>query len=395
MTHTFLTCSGGNADIQWLQEALAPLGQLHSVGETLDEVVGMLDATGASLVFIGVDRERLTAQCALIESLIEARPLLAVVALGDGFDNQLVIGAMRAGARDFITFGLRSSEVLGLVRRLTQRLPQLPASRDQGHLTMLFGAQPDADAALVAAHLALKLQLDSNVLLIDLGSPHAESLDVLGLEMNFLFADAVRNLRRLDSSMIDSAFSRHESGLRVLSLGRDDAELEHFSSSELFLLLGSLRQNFDHVVVNLCGQHDSDVLRTFIGTAESIFWYIDQSVSNCRRNLDLLQIWREKGVKLGHVRLLVDRYLDGAAPDAKALGRTYGLPVFCTFPLSPVLRLNVKNQGRSAFTLAPRDPLTKALGRFARQTALGRAEAQSSEQTAAPGLISRLLGAGR
>ncbi|MGI3129381.1 AAA family ATPase [Halopseudomonas pachastrellae] len=394
MEHTFLSCTASNADLEWLEAALAPLGQLLRVGETFDELLGMLDATGASLVFIGVDRDHLTAQCALIESLIEARPLLAVVALGDGFDNQLVIGAMRAGARDFITFGLRSSEVLGLVRRLTRRLPQLPVSRDQGALTLLYGAQPDPDAALVASHLALGLQREQRVLFVDLGVPHGESMDILGLEMNFVFADAVRNMRRLDSNLIDSAFTRHPSGLRVLPLGRDNTELEHFNSSELFLLLGALRQNFDQVVVNLCGQRDSEVLRTFISNGEALYWYIDQSVSNCRRNLELLQAWRDKGLKMASARLLVDRYLDGVAPDLKALARTYELPVAASFAHSPAVRLNVKNQGRAVFDLAPRDPLGKALSRFAATLAQPRAGAEPAA-AGSPGLLGRLLGSAR
>lgn len=368
MEHTFLACTYNVTDISWLQSALTPLGQVLKVGETLDELLGMVDATGATLIFIGIGQENLVGQCSLIEGLLEARPMLVVVAVGDGFDNQLVIGAMRAGARDFITYGLRSSEVLGLVRRLSSRLPQLPARRDQGGLTLLFGAQPDADAALVAAHLALRLQRDrQDVLLVDLGIPHGESLDVLGLEPAFLFTDALRNLRRLDSSLIDSAFARHASGLRVLALGKDDIPLESCSSAELFLLLGALRQNFAQVVVNLCGQRDSEVLRTFVGNAERLYWYSDQSVSNCRRNLDLLRLWRSKGVRIEHARLLVDRYQSGVAPDAKTLGRTYEIPLAGSLPLSPALRLKVKNQGRSVFELAPRDPLSKALGELARE----------------------------
>ena len=65
----------------------------------------------AGLVFVGLDREKVVAQCALIEGALEAKPMLAIVALGDGMDNQLVLNAMRAGARDFVAYGSRSSVV--------------------------------------------------------------------------------------------------------------------------------------------------------------------------------------------------------------------------------------------------------------------------------------------
>lgn len=362
MEQTFLVCTDGDNDISWLQTAMASAGQVLRAGQRLDELLGLIEATGATLIFVSMDRDNLSAQCALIESLLEARPLLAVVVVGDGFDNDLVIAAMRAGARDFITYGLRNSEVQGLVRRITERLPQLPARRQQGKLTLLFGNQPDADAALVAAHMALLLQTGGQrVLLVDLGVPNGESLDVLRLEASFVFADALRNLRRIDRSLIDSAFVEHDSGLRVLPAGREGAQLDFHSSSELFLLTAALRQNFDQVLINLSGQPDSEMLRTFVGQADQLYWYIDPSVSCCRRNLDLLQQWRDNGVKLEHAQLLIDRSFDSVAPDAKALGRTFEMPVLAALPHNAELRLKARNQGKSLFELAPRDSLTKAL----------------------------------
>src|SRR5690606_13270625 len=261
MMRTFLACTYQEEEVSWLQGALAPMGQVLRVSPQLDELFGLIDATGATLVFVGMDRDNLSSQCALIESLLEAKPLMAVVVMGDGFDNELVIAAMRAGAKDFLTSGLRTSEVSSLVRRLTERLPALPVRREQGRLVLLFGNQPDADAALIAAHMALQMQRgDQRSLLVDLGVPDGESLDVLGLEASFVFSDAVRNLRRIDRNLIDTAFIEHGSGLRVLPADVKDNRLDHYSSSEVFLLTATLRQNFDQVLINMTGQPDSEML---------------------------------------------------------------------------------------------------------------------------------------
>lgn len=362
MEQIFLAQTRRKQDLEWLQAALAGQGQVLNVGETLDDVLGLMDMTGSCLVFIGLSREGQTTQCALIEALLDVRPMVVVVALGDGLDNQLVLNAMRAGARDFIAYGSRSSEVLGLVRRLTQRLPQLPPSREQGELTLLYGLQPDPDAALLAVHLALQIQArGQRCLFVDLGVPRGESLELFGLESSFCVGDALRNIRRLDSNLIESAFSRHPDGLRLLPHGPDDDALERFSLGELFLLLGSLRQHFQHVVVNLCGQPDSDGLRSFSTHAQRLFWCIDQSVPNCRRNLSLLATWRGKGIKLDHARLLVDRYQAGVAPGLEELSKTFALPLEAGLPLSPVTRLRAKNEGVALYQFAPRDGLTQGL----------------------------------
>ncbi|TBU89064.1 pilus assembly protein [Stutzerimonas kirkiae] len=371
MDNTFLVAVRTETQIDWLQEALAAQGQLLRAGQDLDELLGLLEVTPAQLVFVEISFEQSPAQCSLIEGLLEARPLLSVVAIGDGFDNQLVIGAMRAGARDFISYGLRGSEIAGLVRRLCQRLPALPERRGQGRISLFYGAQADADAALVASQVAHAVALCGRpTLLVDIGMPVGEGLQALGVEATFSFGDALRNIRRLDAGLIDSAFARHPGGLRLLGLAGGDEAIAQYGSAELYLLLGVLRQNFAQVIINLCGQPPSDALRTLLINAQKLYWYADQSVSGCRRNLELIRYWQERGVSLESAQLVVDRYIDSVAPDARTLLNTFELQCVHVLPLEGELRLAARNQGQPLGERAPRNALSRALGRLA----LGLAE---------------------
>ena len=391
LSQTFLAITRNDTDLEWLQSALAPLGQVVSAGGgSLDELLALVDVTFASLVFVGLDREHVVAQSALIEGALEAKPMLAIVALGDGMDNQLVLNAMRAGARDFVAYGSRSSEVSGLVRRLGKRLPTVAPSTQLGGLTVLYGAQTNADGALIANHMAQVVQKSGQqTLLLDLGLPRGDSLALLGLESSFHFGDAVRHLRRLDATLIDSAFTSNEAGLRILAYASHDEPLERTSAAELYMLLSALRQHFQHIVVNLTGQPDSEALRTFVSHCDKLLWYTDQNVLDCRRNLAVLNLWREKGLKLDHARLLIDRYLRNVAPDADTLGKSFGMEVFAILAFSPEVRLNAKNQGVSLFELAPREGLTQSL------RTLGEGLAKRSEGLAKPriGWFNRLRGA--
>ncbi|MFH6568193.1 pilus assembly protein [Pseudomonas kulmbachensis] len=363
LSQTFLALTRNNTDLEWLQGALAPLGQVVGAGSSsLDELLALVDVTFAGLIFVGLDRDKVVAQCALIEGALEAKPMLAIVALGDGMDNQLVLNAMRAGARDFVAYGSRSSEVAGLVRRLSKRLPAVAPNAELGGLSVLFSAQCNADGALLASHLGLVVQKhDQKTLFLDLGVPRGDGLALMGLESSFFFGDALRHLRRLDSTLIDSAFTKAAGGLRILAHSDNDEPLELTSAAELYMLLSALRQHFQHIVVNLTGQPDSEALRTFVSHCDTLLWYTDQSVLDCRRNLDVLSLWRAKGMKLEHAGLLVDRYLRGVAPDTNALAKSFGFPVLATLPLSPELRINAKNQAATLFDLGPREALSLGL----------------------------------
>ena len=380
LSQTFLAITRNSTDLEWLQGALAPLGQVVSAGAgSLDELLALVDVTFASLVFVGLDRDHVVAQSALIEGALEAKPMLAIVALGDGMDNQLVLNAMRAGARDFVAYGSRASEVAGLVRRLNKRLPPVTTNTQLGGLTVLYGTQSNSDGALLANHMALVVQKSGQqTLLLDLGLPRGDSLALLGLESSFHFGDALRHLRRLDATLIDSAFTSAEAGLRILAYASSDEPLDSTSAAELYMLLSALRQHFQHIVVNLTGQSDSEALRTFVSHCDKLIWYTDQNVLNCRRNLAVLNQWREKGMKLDHARLLVDGYLSSVAPDAETLGKTFNLEVIAVLAANAEVRLNAKNQGVSLFELAPREKITQSL------RTLGERLAKRSEGLAKP-----------
>lgn len=394
LSQTFLALTRNDTDLEWLQGALAPLGQVVGAGSSsLDELLALIDVTFAGLVFVGLDREKVVAQCALIEGALEAKPMLAIVALGDGMDNQLVLNAMRAGARDFVAYGSRSSEVAGLVRRLSKRLPPTTPNTELGGLSVLFSAQCNADGALLASHLGLEVQKSGQkTLFLDLGIPRGDGLALLGLESTFFFGDALRHLRRLDSTLIDSAFSSAAGGMRVLASSTSDEPVEHTSAAELYMLLSALRQHFQHIVVNLTGQPDSEALRTFVSHCDKLLWYTDQNVLDCRRNLDVLSVWRAKGMKLEHAALVVDRYLRGIAPNADALAKSFGFPVLSTFPLSLELRINAKNQAVTLYELGPREALSQGLKKLGAHLAT-RSQLPGQSPAANGKWLNRLWGA--
>ena len=258
---------------------------------------------------------------------------------------------------------------------------------------MLFSAQCNADGALLASHLGLVVQKSNQkTLLLDLGIPRGDGLALLGLESTFFFGDALRHLRRLDSTLIDSAFTTAPGGLRVLAASPTDEPVEHTSAAELYMLLSALRQHFQHIVVNLTGQPDSEALRTFVSHCDTLLVYTDQNVLDCRRNLEVLSLWRAKGMKLEHAGLLVDRYQRGIAPDADALAKTFGFAVLATLVLSPELRINAKNQAATLFDLQPRDALSLGVKKLGERLAR-RSQESGSSPVQPTSWLNRLWGA--
>src|SRR5690606_9524980 len=156
-------------------------------------------------------------ELSLIEGLVSSNPGMPVLALSERADEDLLLAVMRAGARDFIKVGTRGSEVTANLKRHTVRGWGISAAKEEaaGKITAIISARPGTDAPILASHLAIAMQRQVPTLLLDLGIPHADTMMIMGLSAKYTFIDTIRNLRRLDETLIQTGFGRHKSGLMV------------------------------------------------------------------------------------------------------------------------------------------------------------------------------------
>ncbi|MDA8260804.1 MAG: hypothetical protein M0Z99_35085 [Betaproteobacteria bacterium] len=366
----------------WLAGALREEGEIITADHTsLDRVLQLVDVSGAVLVFVSLTQASLRQQIALLEGLVETKPLLPVVALADTPDQELLLAALRAGARDFISPGLRSGDLVGLLHRVLERArPPMPGRRemDIAWNAAVVSAHPGSDAPMFALHLALAIQKQSasnKVLLLDLGVPPGDTLMYLGIQCSYSFADAIRSLRRLDATLIDTAFGKHKSGLHLLAMPDDpQAVMGDITPTDVSLLLSTLQRYFTHVVVNLGGMPSSDFLYLLLARIKRIFLMVEQSVPSCKQNMKLLLQLRENRIPLESIQLVIDRYLPNMPPDAGSIAMGFNLPAPITLPPSGIARLTMMNTGESLFDAAPRDPYSVTLQRLA-QDVTGSTEA--------------------
>jgi len=69
LSQTFLALTRNSTDLEWLQGALAPLGQVVGAGpgSSLDELLALVDVTFAGLIFVGLDRDKVVKLASMVE----------------------------------------------------------------------------------------------------------------------------------------------------------------------------------------------------------------------------------------------------------------------------------------------------------------------------------------
>ncbi|WIM05776.1 MAG: hypothetical protein OHM77_00375 [Candidatus Nitricoxidivorans perseverans] len=358
---------------RWLTNLLRDEGEAIVMDAlSLERVLQLVDVTGTRLVFISLSHGGLRQETAFLDGLAAAKPLLPIIAVAEAHDQTLLLAALRAGARDFMTPELRPEEAISLIRHTLDRTHSLTVSPgENGWVAAVISARPGGDAPMLALHLALAIQAQSprhKTLLLDLGTPPADTLLFLGVNSSYTFVDAVRSLRRLDATLIETAFGRHKSGLHLLAMPEDPhLAAQGITSADVYVLLGTLRRYFTHVVINLGGVPASDFLYLTLGRVDRVVLIAEQSLPSCKQNMTLLQHLRENKIDLGNASLVLDHYLSKMPPDADSVAKGMGLPLLATLPSSGMARLSVMNSGESIFDTAPQDSYATAVRRLARE----------------------------
>ncbi|MCX4187521.1 hypothetical protein [Methylophaga sp. OBS4] len=375
---SYIVIPDNEAQLSWLQDVLSGEGEvIESDISSIERVRQLLDLTGSQVVFVGLSEAKLRESTAFIEDLVTLKTMLLVIAVADKADNELLLNAMRAGAREFITTGTRHNEVMRLIQRLQLRAPVSQHSTlERGKVTSLISARPGSDSPMLALHLALALQQeDEKALLLDLGTPAADTLIYLGINAPYSFIDAVRSLRRLDATLIDSAFAKHESGLKLLALPEEHTGMGEVTSADIYVLLGVLKQYFTHIIINLGGVPYSDFLHLLVSNSETTLVVLEQSVPSCKQNMQLIRKLSQAQIEMSKVKLVVDHYLPSLPPDAENLARGLDISLLTTLPSSGMARLKMMNSAESLFECAPRDPYTISVKKMARRINSGELNA--------------------
>jgi pilus assembly protein CpaE len=184
-----------------------------------------------------------------IEILRQEMPDVAVFAIGSMAQPQVIVSAMRAGAREYIERPTTTTDLLEAFVRLSATQRKVKRDGPRGKIFTVVNAKGGSGATTIAVNLALALQsAHGNVALVDIATLGHVALH-LNLKPPFTVADAIRNLHRLDSSLLESFMMRHSGGLQVLA-GANSPAAADVSTADYARLFDMLSSHSRYVVVD-------------------------------------------------------------------------------------------------------------------------------------------------
>ena len=240
-----------------------------------------------------------------IELLHQEMPEGAIFAIGSLSQPQVIVSAMRNGAREFIERPTTTTDLLEAFVRLTTAQRRVQKEGPRGKVFSIINAKGGSGATTVAVNLALALQSAyGQTALIDL-APLGHSALHLNLKPLFNIADATRNLHRMDSSLLESFMTRHGGGLQLLAGTNAPAAVEP-STAEFVRLFDMLAAHYKYVVVDNSSRLDA-VSRLVANLSECVLIVACTDVASLWSAARVQQYLGETGNR-ERLRLVLNRF---------------------------------------------------------------------------------------
>src|SRR5215467_8396944 len=270
-----------------------------------DPVVRRIHAVNPDVVLVDIPTDSASAALTGIELLHQELPDCAVFAVGSMSQPQTIVSAMRCGAREFIERPTTTTDLLEAFVRLTAAQRKTRREGSRGKVFTVVNAKGGSGATTIAVNLALALQsAHSNVALIDLALLGHAALH-LNLKPAFTVSDAIHNLHRLDSSLLESFMARSSNGLQLLA-GVNMPGVVEPSTAEFARLFDMLVNHYRYVVVDASSRLDG-ATRLMCNLSETVLLVGHTDVASLWSAARVLQFLAETGAR-ERVGLVLNRF---------------------------------------------------------------------------------------
>jgi pilus assembly protein CpaE len=270
-----------------------------------DPVLRRIQAANPDVVLVDVPSEGPTASLTGIELLHQELPECAIFAVGSMSQPQTIVNAMRCGAREYIERPTTTTDLLEAFVRLTAAQRKTRREGTRGKVFTVVNAKGGSGATTISVNLALALQAaHHSVALVDL-APLGHSSLHLNLKPLFTVSDAIRNLHRLDSSLLESFMTRHSNGLQLLAGTSIPAAVEP-STAEFARLFDMLATHYQYVVVDASSRLDV-ATRLVCNLSETVLLVAHTDVASLWSAARVLQYLGETGGR-ERVKMVLNRF---------------------------------------------------------------------------------------
>ncbi|MBF6569785.1 MAG: AAA family ATPase [Candidatus Binataceae bacterium] len=325
-----------------------------------------------------------------IQALHESQPCPVIVALLPKGSPELMRRALKAGADELIFFPVE----LGDMTRALVKIESYRRNEDirqGGVVVSLASTLGGVGVTSLTANLALALRysLRKKVAVIDLDLQSGGLSVGLNIEPERTIMLLTEPDKKLDSIQLESALTKHESGIYLLASPKRMEDCELVPDTLIGPIIDLMRQLFDFVLID-CGSYINEVVVASWEHSDRLLYLLDQSISAARCTWRFIELYSRLGLKDLEPNIVLSRHNPSHPITEEQIMHTLARPVFAKIPRDEKTLERVQLRAQDLWKIAPNSAFTRSIEELARRiAAVDLAEAPE----VGAGLLSRLFAA--
>ena len=304
----------------------------------------------------------------LVTQLHEASPECCILVLSSSTDGNLILRAMRAGAKEFLSQPIKLDDLVQALDRIGNRGLTRGEQRSRGcNVIALAGATGGVGTTSLAVNLGCTLAADerNSVVLIDLDLALGDADVCLDTIPDYTLVDVAQNASRMDFTLLKRSLTKHSSGLFLLPrpVQLDDVNL--ITPEDLTRVIGLLKATFTHVLIDLSKSY-GPLDRVALTQADHVLLVTQLDLPCLRNVVRLLMSFSEMEGLAKKIKIVVNRVgLDSGQISLKKAQETIGRYIFWQLPNDYRVMVEVRNNGVPLLEQAPKAAITLSIGQLA------------------------------
>ena len=316
----------------------------------------------------------------LVARVAESSPNCAVLVVSSSNDGNLILKALRAGAKEFLTQPMRIEDLLAALGRISERRFGKGENRPRGsQVIAVAGAIGGVGTTSIAVNLGCALAKNEKnaVALVDLDLCLGDADVFLDTIPDYTLVDVAQNVTRLDFSLLKRSLTKHSSGLYLLPRPVRLEDIGLITPDDLQRVIGLLKATFTHLVLDMSkGYTALDMMALEMATHVLLVTQLDLP---CLRNVvRLMMSFGEMENLADKVKIVVNRVgLESGQITLKKAEETIGKPIFWQLPNDYRTMIEARNNGVPLLEQAPKAAVTHCIAALA-QSLSGDAQPQAA-----------------
>jgi len=350
-----------------LTELLEGVGYIELIGDFDNLLVGydFIIQEKPQLVIIDL-AENTDLAIEIIEKICSINKNTIIFASSDKVNTDIVIKAMRAGAREFLTKPVILEDLNSALRKARSILT-VESNKITGEIYSIFSNKGGIGKTTLAVNLALQLNelTGKRVCIVDLNLQMGDITTFLDINPSFDIAYITSHISSLDESFLFTSLEKYkDKDVYILADPPYVEQAEEISVDDIASVLNFLKTIFAYVIVDTSSSFDIKTL-TCLDMSNHILLVSMVNLPSIRNSQRCLTLFKRLEYDNNKVKLIVNRYIEDDEITVEDVEEALSQEVYWKIPNSYFSIMTSINKGIPVSEMAPSSPISRNFAQLA------------------------------